>query len=81
MTPPGSIAGLLTTIGSAVQTGLVVAAELGPYVLAEAVGGPLVDRRASFDPPATPPGAGAADQDAVTTRASTGASTRETASR
>ena len=35
---------VLTTSGSAVQTGLVVAAELGPYVLAKAVGGPLVDR-------------------------------------
>jgi hypothetical protein len=31
--------------------------------------------------PVAPAGAGAADQDAVTTRASTGASTRETASR
>ena len=35
---------VLTSSGSAVQTGLVVAAELGPYVLAKAVGGPLVDR-------------------------------------
>ena len=35
---------VLTTSGSALQTGLVVAAELGPYVLAKAVGGPLVDR-------------------------------------
>jgi MFS family permease len=35
---------VLTTSGSAAQTGLVVAAELGPYVLAKAVGGPLVDR-------------------------------------
>ncbi|HYI55681.1 MAG TPA: MFS transporter [Microlunatus sp.] len=35
---------VLTTSGSAVQTGLVVAAELGPYVLAKATGGPLVDR-------------------------------------
>ncbi len=35
---------VLTTSGSAAQTGLVVAAELGPYVLAKATGGPLVDR-------------------------------------
>lgn len=35
---------VLTSSGSVVQTGLVVAAELGPYVLAKAVGGPLVDR-------------------------------------
>jgi MFS family permease len=35
---------VLTASGSALQTGLVVAAELGPYVLAKAVGGPLVDR-------------------------------------
>ncbi|HEU4545760.1 MAG TPA: MFS transporter, partial [Microlunatus sp.] len=35
---------VLTSSGSALQTGLVVAAELGPYVLAKAVGGPLVDR-------------------------------------
>ena len=35
---------VLTTSGSAAQTGLVVAAELTPYVLTKAVGGPLVDR-------------------------------------
>ena len=35
---------VLTTSGSAAQTGLVVAAELAPYVLTKAVGGPLVDR-------------------------------------
>ena len=38
---------VLTSSGSAAQTGLVVAAELGPYVLAKAVGGPLVDRLGS----------------------------------
>lgn len=35
---------VLTSTGSAAQTGLVVAAELGPYVLAKAFGGPLIDR-------------------------------------
>lgn len=35
---------VLTTSGSAAQTGLVVAAEFAPYVLTKAVGGPLVDR-------------------------------------
>lgn len=35
---------VLTTSGSAAQTGLVVAAELGPYVLTKAICGPLVDR-------------------------------------
>ena len=35
---------VLTSTGSATQTGLVVAAELAPYVLAKAIGGPLVDR-------------------------------------
>ena len=35
---------VLTTSGSAAQTGLVVAAELAPYVMTKAVGGPLVDR-------------------------------------
>ena len=42
---------------------------------------PVPGNRASSDPPAQPPGAGATDHDAVTTRVSTGASTRETASR
>lgn len=35
---------VLTSSGSAVQAGLVVAAEFAPYVLTKAVGGPLVDR-------------------------------------
>lgn len=35
---------VLTSSGSAAQTGLVVAAELAPYVLTKAIGGPLVDR-------------------------------------
>jgi MFS family permease len=35
---------VLTTSGSAAQTGLVVAAEFAPYVATKAVGGPLVDR-------------------------------------
>lgn len=35
---------VLTTSGSATQTGLVVAAEFTPYVLTKALGGPLVDR-------------------------------------
>jgi MFS family permease len=35
---------VLTSTGSAVQTGLVVACELGPYVVAKALSGPLVDR-------------------------------------
>jgi MFS family permease len=35
---------VLVSTGSAAQTGMVVAAELGPYVLTKALGGPLVDR-------------------------------------
>ncbi len=35
---------MLSTTGSAVQTGLVAAAELTPYVLVQGLGGPLVDR-------------------------------------
>ncbi|MDP9443869.1 MAG: MFS transporter, partial [Actinomycetota bacterium] len=34
----------LTTTGSATLTGLVGFAEMGPYVLAKAFGGPLIDR-------------------------------------
>ena len=36
---------VLTTTGSAAQTGLVVLFELTPYVLVKALGGPLIDRR------------------------------------
>ncbi|WP_214323844.1 MFS transporter [Nonomuraea sediminis] len=35
---------VLTTTGSAVQTGLVAFAEMAPYVLVKALAGPLVDR-------------------------------------
>jgi MFS family permease len=35
---------VLSTTGSAVQTGLVAAAELTPYVLVQGLGGPVVDR-------------------------------------
>ncbi len=35
---------VLTTTGSATQTGLVAFAEMGPYVTAKALGGPLIDR-------------------------------------
>lgn len=35
---------VLTTTGSAVQTGVVVAAQMGPYVVAQALSGPLIDR-------------------------------------
>lgn len=35
---------VLTTTGSASQTGLVAFAEMGPYVAAKALGGPLIDR-------------------------------------
>jgi MFS family permease len=35
---------VLTTTGSATQTGLVAFAEMAPYVAAKALGGPLVDR-------------------------------------
>ena len=35
---------VLTTTGSATQTGLVAFAEMGPYVLAKGLGGPLIDR-------------------------------------
>ncbi len=35
---------VLITTGSAAQTGLVVFAEMSPYVLIQALGGPLVDR-------------------------------------
>jgi hypothetical protein len=71
--------------GGLVAAALVAGAGLGPalfvcagvYVAAILV--PALGNRTSFDPP-TPP-SGAADQDAVTTTASTGASTRETASR
>lgn len=35
---------VLTTTGSATQTGLVAFAEMGPYVVAKALAGPVVDR-------------------------------------
>lgn len=35
---------VVTTTGSAAQTGLVAFAQLGPYVLAKALAGPLIDR-------------------------------------
>ncbi len=35
---------VLITTGSAAETGLVVFAEMGPYVLVQALGGPMVDR-------------------------------------
>lgn len=35
---------VLTTTGSATQTGLVAFAEMGPYVLAKAAAGPVIDR-------------------------------------
>jgi MFS family permease len=35
---------VLSTTGSATQTGLVAAAELTPYVLVQALGGPVIDR-------------------------------------
>ena len=35
---------VLTSTGSAAQTGLVVACEFGPYIVAKAFSGPLVDR-------------------------------------
>lgn len=35
---------VLTTTGSAVQTGAVVFAEMGPYVVVQALAGPLIDR-------------------------------------
>jgi MFS family permease len=35
---------VLSTTGSATQTGLVAAAEIGPLVLSKALGGPLLDR-------------------------------------
>lgn len=35
---------VLTTTGSAVQTGIVVAAQMGPYVIAQALSGPFIDR-------------------------------------
>ena len=35
---------VLTTTGSATQTGLVAFAEMGPYVLAKALAGPVMDR-------------------------------------
>ncbi len=35
---------VLTSTGSAAQTGLVVACEFGPYILAKALSGPVVDR-------------------------------------
>ena len=35
---------VLTTTGSAVQTGAVVAAQMGPYVIVQALAGPLIDR-------------------------------------
>lgn len=35
---------VLTTTGSATRTGLAALAEMGPYVLARALGGPLLDR-------------------------------------
>jgi MFS family permease len=35
---------VLTTTGSATMTGLVAFAEMGPYVVAKALGGPLIDR-------------------------------------
>lgn len=35
---------VLTTTGSAVQTGAVVFAQLGPYVVVQALAGPLIDR-------------------------------------
>lgn len=35
---------VLTTTGSAVQTGLVVFAQMAPYVLAQALSGPVIDR-------------------------------------
>ena len=35
---------VLTTTGSATQTGLVAFAEMGPYVAAKALAGPVVDR-------------------------------------
>lgn len=35
---------VLTSTGSAAQTGLVVACEFGPYILAKTLSGPLVDR-------------------------------------
>ena len=35
---------VLTTTGSATQTGLVAFAEMGPYVVAKGLGGPLIDR-------------------------------------
>jgi MFS family permease len=71
--------------GGLVAATLVATAGLGPALLVSAglylaaILVPAVAHRASFDPPAPPPGA--TDQDAVTTRASTGASTRENASR
>lgn len=35
---------VLTTTGSAVQTGVVVAAQMGPYVISQALSGPFIDR-------------------------------------
>lgn len=35
---------VLTTTGSAVRTGVVVAAQMGPYVIAQALSGPFIDR-------------------------------------
>ncbi|WP_051208793.1 MFS transporter [Propionicicella superfundia] len=39
---------VLVTTGSAAQTGLVVAAELAPYVVCKALAGPLVDRLGQY---------------------------------
>ncbi|HLV90242.1 MAG TPA: MFS transporter [Acidimicrobiia bacterium] len=35
---------VLTTTGSAVRTGVVVAAQMGPYVISQALSGPFIDR-------------------------------------
>jgi MFS family permease len=35
---------VLSSTGSATQTGLVVFAEMGPYVVVQALAGPLIDR-------------------------------------
>ncbi len=39
---------VLVTTGSAAQTGLIVFAEMAPYVLIQALGGPVVDRMGSW---------------------------------
>jgi len=51
---------VLTTTGSATQTGLVAFAEMGPYVAAKALAGPVVDRVGAARVAATADGASVA---------------------